>query len=590
MTDGAASVSGTSASSFWSRKLQEGKSVPHDALTNSLSESEGVFANGNPPNGMISNGIPSKLKNGILTNDSITPKAALIHKTTATTLAQVKTGLSPAVELPRNCIVFKRKQLATVSVDSIGDDNINFLPDTKHVRIQQLEDEVAARDERIKTLVDEAHAKDIYVQQMQAGADFTTQKLSALAEEKDGRIAVLQARVEQESRLVQQLEKKVKALEDAASISKGKEPYAKYNRATHGSVDRLHLWLECSADPNSGQEPTPEIVPQVSVQEQNSPAQSAANDTMQKQSRPQYSESTLADFPTVTTVFLTRTPAPRDNKEPLFSTPETLKTGPPVPKAPLIVFPQKNMKKNSAPAPLFTASVAISAPGIIENAAKGAWVATGHLPDIRNLSRDQRENLGRGPKVTITVGGVPTPTMPKNMLMQVSEVANDYFTINPNAKVMPFPRGCMVGGAVCEFAKWINDICTAPKEFSVKIRFPDITKDADTQNLAIIQAARVLGMSTYVRHFTRHYCDEIRKALLPLDTIARIEQFTATDDPVYECLVNNMAHHWSKKNVADQQTLEQFLVAHPRLATDLEKANAKIQKKREVCNNALIVG
>jgi len=86
MTHGAAPVSGTTASSFWSRKLQEDKSAHYDALTNSLSESEGVFANGNPSNGIISNGISPKLKNDIPTNGSITPKAVLIHKTTATTI------------------------------------------------------------------------------------------------------------------------------------------------------------------------------------------------------------------------------------------------------------------------------------------------------------------------------------------------------------------------------------------------------------------------------------------------------------------------------------------------------------------------
>jgi hypothetical protein len=594
MTNGAAPTSGTSASSFWSQKLQEDKAAPNDVLTNGVSKLNGVSTNGNSPNDITLNGIIPKLTNGTLTNGTATPKATLFHKTTAATLTQMKTASLPPVQSSRNSVVFKRKQLATVFADSNSDEKIDFPPDAKHVRIQQLEGEVSAKDERIKTLEGEARARDIHVQQLQTGAEFTIQQLLTLADEKDCRIAVLESAVKQKSELVQQLEEKFKALEYEASVPEGKEPYSRYNRVTHGSMDRLRLWLELSANINLGQEPTCEVALKVSAQDQNSPTQAAANDAIEEEGQPQEFESTLADSPTVTTATLfmptaipTRTPVPRDDEEPLFSTPETVKTGPPVPKAPLMVFPQKNTKNASASAPKTTALAAMTAPKVAENAAKGAWAATGYLLDVRNLSRDQREDLGRGPKVTITVGGIPSPTIPKKMLMQVSEAANNYFTKNPNANVMPFPRGCMVGGAVCEFAKWINDICTASKEFSVKIRFSNITKDADTQNLAIMQAARVLGMSTYVRHFTRHYCDEIRKVLLPLDTIARIAQFTTTDDPVYECLVNNMAHHRSKKNVSEQQQLEQFLVAHPRLAADLEKANAKIQEKREVRTAAL---
>ena len=601
MINGVAPTSATSASSFWSRKLQEDTAAPNCALTNGASKSSAVSTNGNSPNHITSDCITPKLTNGTVTNSTATPKATLFHKTTSAALAQVKTASFPTVQSPRNSIIFKRKQFATVFADGISDEKIDLPSDAKHVRIQQLEDEVAAKNERIKVLEGEARAKDIHIQQLPTGTEFTTQQLVAFVDERNCLITMLESRVEQKSHLVQQLEEKVKALEDEASVFKCKEPYAGYNSYTHGSIDRLRLWLECSANINPGQEPTHEVAPQVSAQDQNSPTQSAANDAVQEESQPQEFESTLAESPTATTVtpfvptvnpFMptaipTQMPIPRDDKEPLFSTPETVKTGPPVPKAPIMVFPQKNKKNASASALKTTALVAMTAPKVAKNVAKGAWAATGHLPDVRNLSRDQREDLGRGPKVTITVGGVPTPTMPKKMLMQVSEVANDYFTKNPNAKIMPFPRGCMVGGAVCEFVKWINDICTASKEFSVKIRFSHITKDADTQNLAIMQAARVLGMSTYIRHFTRHYCDDIRKVLLPLDTVARIEQFTTTDDPVYECLVNNMAHHRSKKNVADQQQLDQFLVAHPRLAADLAKANAKIQEKREVRTAAL---
>jgi hypothetical protein len=354
------------------------------------------------------------------------------------------------------------------------------------------------------------------------------------------------------------------------------------------------LWLKDSAKINPGQELTYETTLGVSSTDQTTPTLSHLNDATDVERQSQKSECTLADSqkttkatPFMLKTILTQAPTPRDSEDPIFSTPETVKAGHPVPKAPVVVFPQRNLLKVPTLATKGTTLEPLTTPKPSEKAIEGAWVATGRLPDIRNLSRDQREDLGRGPKVTISVGGVSTPTIPKKLLVQVSETANDFFTKNPNAKEMPFPRGSMAGGAVCEFAKWINDICTASKEFSVKIRFPNITKDADMQNLAIMNAARVLGMLTYVRHFTRYYCDEIRKLLLPLSTIALIEQYATIGDPVYECLVNNLAHHRSKKTIPDQERFNRFLIAHPRLAADLEKADRKIEAKRGVRTTVL---
>lgn len=548
------SPTNASAASFWSQKRQSDKASP---------------------NSTASNGIPST---------SIAPDGMAPHQPTPAKVADMKTASAssaPAVQSPQNSMIFKRKQLARVFEDSDDDDDIqspstSIGPDTKDSHIQRLEGEVAAKDACIKALEGGARAQDTRTQGLSTTVEkkeLHIKELVALSDEKARQTVQLVDELEQKSKQIQDLEDKVKALENKVKALEGKvhhvpldEPAAEYHTPETSTPENsapkgvAPVPFADSATPNN---PPPKIFASV----QTSPV--ARNE-----------ETTTATPPKPLTI-LTRTPTPRDIIAPVFITPDMVKSVPPVAPAPVLTFPNKNLKEATAQPKL-----ANLAPATLKktatDAAKGAWSAAGWLPDVRNLPYKQRKELGRGPKTCIVLGGVPIQGIPKKMLMQVSEMANDFFTKQPRANQIYLPANSMAMAAARELMAWVSDVCTSPKEFSVKLRFLSNTSDADAQNIAIMSAARYLGMSTYVRHFTRHYCDEIRRQMLSLDTIALIEKFFAVDDPVFECLVNNLAHHRSKQNLPGQEQFEEFIKDHPKLAAAMEKANEAILQKRQV--------
>ncbi|KAF2788357.1 hypothetical protein K505DRAFT_421163 [Melanomma pulvis-pyrius CBS 109.77] len=551
-----------SAASFWSQKRQSDKASP---------------------NGAPSNGIPSTS----IAPDSIAPHQSIPAK--VADMKTVSTSSAPAVQSPHNSMFFKCKQLARVFEDSDDDDNdvqlssASIDPDAKDSRIQRLEGEVAAKDARIKTLEGEGCAQDTRTQELSTTVEeneLHIKELVFLSDEKARQTVQLVDELERKSKEIRHLEDKVKALENRFEAIENKV------KTLEGKVDHVPL-----------DEPAPEVpATEKSTPEKRAPKDATvvpvADSPTPNDPPPNMSESNQAPLvaqtegttmatPLKSPTILCRTPAPRDIIAPVFVTPDMVKSVPPVAPAPVLKFPNKNLKETTTPPKLAKVALATLKKADMD-AAKGAWSATGSLPDVRNFPFEQRKELGQGPKTCIVLGEVPIQGVPKKMFMQVSEMANNFFTKQPHANQMHIPANSMVIAAARELMAWVSDVCTSPKEFSVKLRFLSNTPDADAQNIAIMSAARYLGMSTYVRHFTRHYCDEIRRQMLSLKTIALIEKFFAVDDPVFECLVNNLAHHRSKQNLPRQEQFEEFIKGHPKLAAAMEKANDAILRKRQV--------
>ncbi|KAF2729620.1 hypothetical protein EJ04DRAFT_588402 [Polyplosphaeria fusca] len=246
-----------------------------------------------------------------------------------------------------------------------------------------------------------------------------------------------------------------------------------------------------------------------------------------------------------------------------------------VPKpAPVLKFPGENKIQShlkSLPMMAPTKPAFIPQPAVSKN----GWTGSSKNLDIRDMTLGQRVELFRGPSVAIYIGQHPLRGAPKHMLMQASKSANAYFTEYPQAESVHFPINSMAFPAVKHIVDWLIDMGSCKKVYSIPL-----LPDKFLENLSIRRAARVLGMDRYVNHFTKNYCDYIRAQMPTLDELAIIEKFCAQNDPLFECLVNNLAHKQIKGEIPNTEGFEKFLEKHGKLAVEIKDSCAKILKSR----------
>ncbi|KAF2686019.1 hypothetical protein K458DRAFT_416387 [Lentithecium fluviatile CBS 122367] len=110
--------------------------------------------------------------------------------------------------------------------------------------------------------------------------------------------------------------------------------------------------------------------------------------------------------------------------------------------------------------------------------------------------------------------------------------------------------------------------CVVGKVFSISLNH----EHTDERNLNIVRAARVLGLNnTYVGHFTRQYCDKIREHDLNYELMGTIATLAYPgNDPIYDCLANNIANQRKRGTVSDPEGLKAFLDLHPTLMHKVE--------------------
>jgi hypothetical protein len=111
------------------------------------------------------------------------------------------------------------------------------------------------------------------------------------------------------------------------------------------------------------------------------------------------------------------------------------------------------------------------------------------------------------------------------------------------------------------------------------------------QNVALLRAARVLGMERYTRHILKEFVDYLKTDLPSYEEIAIVEHNATSDqDPLWTGLVNHLCHDRHKKFIPDPEAFEAFLEQHPRLKKAMAAADAYFQgeaKKNRDAKQAL---
>jgi hypothetical protein len=280
----------------------------------------------------------------------------------------------------------------------------------------------------------------------------------------------------------------------------------------------------------------------------------------------------------------TNTPADKScfvaPRGPIFVTPQTLKQAPPVPPAPVLKMglDMSNWGKKSASKPGYMSH----AKGYLPKRTIDSTVVPTINPsrDVRKMTRFERGALGNGGDVEVKMGKQGLGKVPKYMLMQCSYVANKHFSENPKAAFITFPVGSMDVAAVNVHLDWMRQLCSLGKVYSIALN----PEHDDVRNMNIVRAARVLGLNnTYVGHFTKQYCDKIRGYGLTWEIMELIAAlFHPDNDPIFDCLANNIASQRRNDNVVDPNAMQTFLQKYPALAHRIDQIEHQHTPARKV--------
>ncbi|KAH8719233.1 hypothetical protein GQ44DRAFT_809886 [Phaeosphaeriaceae sp. PMI808] len=204
--------------------------------------------------------------------------------------------------------------------------------------------------------------------------------------------------------------------------------------------------------------------------------------------------------------------------------------------------------------------------------------------DIRHLPHQERMLFANGPKVDVVMGSTKLASLPKYVLMQCSTKASKHFAEDPSVNRITFSEGSMDVDAAKAHFQWMDEMTYQGRVYSITLNSDERYNE---KNLKICQAARVIGLNnTYVGHFTKVFCDRVRSNNLSLDLISMIcERAYLDNDPIYDCLVNNLVNRQMNKGFKELKDLDQLLLKYPILRESMAKVrqhmdNARTREKR----------
>ncbi|UPX12715.1 uncharacterized protein EKO05_0003254 [Ascochyta rabiei] len=266
---------------------------------------------------------------------------------------------------------------------------------------------------------------------------------------------------------------------------------------------------------------------------------------------------------------------------PVFVTPATIKQTappPPAPKLKMGIDLSKFAKKTSSKTPIIPK--AKSGSGTSKH---DKWDSPApkidSSSDVRTKSYEERVLFANGPKVEVKMGGVSLPAVPKYILMQCSSKAFKHFTESPEVTTFTLPANSMDFDAAAAHLGWMKEMTYKGRAYSITLNSDE---KFDDKNLQICRAARVLGLNNmYVGHFTKIFCDRIRSDAASYEFLSKVAAAAYPEnDPIYDCLTNNLANLRTRTTVKEPAKLKELLDAYPGLKTCVEKIGERMHKKQ----------
>jgi hypothetical protein len=191
------------------------------------------------------------------------------------------------------------------------------------------------------------------------------------------------------------------------------------------------------------------------------------------------------------------------------------------------------------------------------------------LDNLLEMIRAQRQGLFQGPRITIHVGDTSVEGIFKRAAMVASSVLHKHFTANPQSLEYRFSRGQIHPGAVrLLLIGWMQETCNEFEAYAVP------AQKTFGEDVALLRAARLLGMERYCSHLLAGYVDYLKTQLPSYEEIIAVEQNATPDkDPLWTAMVNHLCHDRFKGLIPDAEDFQAFLEKHVRLKKAMESAD-----------------
>jgi hypothetical protein len=218
----------------------------------------------------------------------------------------------------------------------------------------------------------------------------------------------------------------------------------------------------------------------------------------------------------------------------------------------------------------------------------GAAPQIDSLQDIRTKRHDERVLFASGPKIQVNMGSTALAVVPKNVLMQCSNKAFKHFSEFPDATSFELPANSMDASAAIAHLEWMKEMTFQGRVYSLTLNSDE---KLDEKNLQLCRAARVLGLNNiYIGHFTKFFCDRIRSNSASSEFLSRVATLAYPEnDPIYDCLANNLAKLRTSHSSEDTAELETLLEEHSSLKTRVHKIEERMRNTRHGLKGAKTV-
>ncbi|KAF2824904.1 hypothetical protein CC86DRAFT_48432 [Ophiobolus disseminans] len=442
---------------------------------------------------------------------------------------------------------------------------------TKDARIQQLEDVVALKEHHISDLEAETKEKDMQAEKLQDDNHtqyLYVQELVAEVDEKNRRIQALETELDVKGARIRELEMNVAPASGRTSLPEKREAEKVVCEVDAIEAPKAAPETPAKTTPETTADPTPETPAETTSEPS---TQDAANDATPKMD---------SEGPTI-----------NDSKFPMLWSPDKpKKTVPPVekPKTLVMAIDMSKFGKKLAPVVVKQKPQPVSAkdPSSATYGQSSKHRAkTDVVPDfkvdkdIRHMTHAERVLYANGPDVAVMMGNIKLATLPKYVLMQCSAKAYKHFTEHPDAKSIVFPAGCMDADSAIAHLQWMDEMTYQGRVYSLTLNGDE---KFNMKNLKICQAARVMGLNnTYVGHFTKILCDRIRTNTSSVEFLSAIcELAYLANDPIFECLANNLVNQQFSKTFKRGEDIEALLAKYPVLKEKMAKIAVRVKNSR----------
>ena len=191
------------------------------------------------------------------------------------------------------------------------------------------------------------------------------------------------------------------------------------------------------------------------------------------------------------------------------------------------------------------------------------------IDNLLEMIRAQRQALLQGPRVVIHVGDTSVEGISKRAAMAASTVLHKHFTANPQLHEYVFSRGQIHPGAVrLLLIGWMQETCNEFEAYAVP------AQKTFGEDVALLRAARLLGMERYCSHIHAGYVEYLKTQLPSYKEIIAVEQNATSDkDPLWTAMVNHLCHDRYKRLIPDPEDFAAFLEKHTRLRKAMESAD-----------------